>query len=56
MPMPKPKRKLKTSIYLSSEQQEALKKISKHTRIPMAELLREAVDNVIKAHRKNLKK
>jgi predicted DNA-binding protein len=53
--MPKPKkkkRKKKTSIYLSPEQLAALKKISDRTQIPMARLLRKAVDAVISTHKK----
>jgi hypothetical protein len=48
----KKKRKLKTSLYLDPAQAAALKKISDRTLIPIAKLLRQAVDKVISTYKK----
>ncbi len=45
-------RKLKTSIYMDAKQLATLKGISEETGIPMARLLRDAVDHIIKTRKK----
>ncbi len=49
--MPAPKRRNKqTSAYLTGPQVDNLKLISEHTRIPMAALIREGIDMVLKKY------
>lgn len=45
-----------TSIYLDPPTIEALRILKDHTRIPMAEYLREAVDDLLKKHAPVLRK
>ncbi|MET0048218.1 MAG: ribbon-helix-helix domain-containing protein [Sedimenticola sp.] len=50
----KQKRKM-ISAYLDPEQLEALKRLNKNTRVPVAEYIREGVDMVLEKYKKELK-
>lgn len=43
-------RKIATALYLTPEQHDGLKKLSAHTKVPMASYLRDAVDVVLQQH------
>lgn len=45
-----------TSLYLDPPALEDLRALSAHTRVPMAEYLREAVADLLKKHGKDLRK
>ncbi|MES9887283.1 MAG: ribbon-helix-helix domain-containing protein [Candidatus Sedimenticola sp. 6PFRAG1] len=44
-----------TTVYLNPEQLEALKRLNKNTRVPIAEYFREAVDMVLEKYKKELR-
>ena len=50
--MPKKTKKTKTSFYVDEDTLEKLKEISERTMIPMARLLRKAIENIIKEYSK----
>lgn len=43
-------RKIATALYLTPAQHDGLKKLSQHTKVPMAVYLRDAVDLVLEKH------
>lgn len=45
-----------TTVYLETEQVEALKKLSDVTRVPQATFIREAIDDLLKKYAKDLRK
>ena len=47
--------KLRTSIYLTSEQKKLLEKLSDRTGAPVAELVRRAIDAYLVARKKEIK-
>jgi predicted DNA-binding protein len=55
MPTMKGKRVL-TSLYIDPEAHEALKQLSKETRVPAAVYLREAVDDLLRKYRVKVRK
>ena len=55
MPTMKGKRVL-TSLYVDPEAHQALKQLSKDTRVPAAVYLREAVDDLLKKYKVKLRK
>lgn len=44
------RRKISTTVYITREQDETLKRLSAHTKVPVAEYIRQGVDLIIKAH------
>jgi predicted DNA-binding protein len=46
--------KISTTVYITAEQNELLKALSKKTRIPVASFIREGIDLVLERHKKNL--
>lgn len=49
-----PRKKVSTTLYLTPEQYDALKKISERTRVPVAVYVREGLDLVIEQYSKHL--
>jgi hypothetical protein len=47
--------KLRTNIYLTSEQKKLLERLSNRTGAPVAELVRRAIDGYLVARKKELK-
>ena len=47
--------KIRTNIYLTSEQKKLLEKLSDRTGAPVAELVRRAIDSYLKARKRELK-
>lgn len=47
-------KKTSTTMYLTQEQHDALKNISKRTRVPFSVYIREGVDLVIEKYKKHL--
>ena len=41
-------RKIITTIYITESQQEALKKLSQRTKVPVAEYIRQGIDLILK--------
>lgn len=49
------KKRIKIAVYLDPEQKAALGKLSEQTRVPWAEYVREAVDDLLKKYNQQLK-
>jgi len=49
-------KRIMTNVYLDPPALAELKKLSAHTRIPMAAYLREAVEDLLKKHAKELRR
>ena len=47
--------KIRTNVYLTAEQKEALEKLSARTGAPVAELVRRAIDSYLTMRKKELK-
>jgi predicted DNA-binding protein len=47
--------KLRTNIYLTTEQKKLLERLSDRTGAPVAELIRRAIDDYLKVRKKELK-
>ena len=45
------RRKVSTTIYITEEQNEALKRLHAETRVPVAEYIRQGIDLVLARHR-----
>lgn len=45
------RRKISTTVYLTSEQRELLKRLHERTKVPIAEYIREGIDLVLEKHR-----
>ena len=50
----KTKRKITTTIYLTEEQQTALKELSQRSKVPVAEYIRQGVDLVLRKYSRHL--
>lgn len=48
------RRKLSTTVYLTVEQDKALKELSEKTKVPAAEYIRQGVDLILAKHREEL--
>lgn len=48
------RRKLSTTVYLTVEQDKALKELSEKTKVPAAEYIRQGVDFILAKHREEL--
>ena len=48
------RKKVSTTIYLEQEQLDALQALSKETKVPMAEYIRQGVDHVLTTHAREL--
>ena len=46
--------KISTTVYITPEQNELLKELSRKTRIPVASFIREGIDLVLERHKKLL--
>lgn len=46
--------KISTTVYITEEQQKLLKKLSEHTKVPIAVYIREGIEMVLKKYRKEL--
>lgn len=44
------RRKISTTVYITPEQDAALKRLSGATKVPVAEYIREGIDRALKAH------
>ncbi|MFH1729193.1 MAG: ribbon-helix-helix domain-containing protein [Pseudomonadota bacterium] len=44
-------KKISTTVYLTEEQLERLRKLNENTKVPIAEYIREGVDLVLEKHR-----
>lgn len=49
-----PRKKLSTTVYITEEQNELLKKLNEKTRVPIAEFIRQGIDLVLEKHREEL--
>lgn len=45
------RRKVSTTIYITEEQNELLKRLSELTRVPVAEYIRQGIDHILLQHR-----
>ena len=45
------RRKVSTTIYITEEQNERLKRLSELTRVPVAEYIRQGIDMILERHR-----
>ena len=45
------RRKVSTTIYITEEQDQALKRLHAETRVPVAEYIRQGIDMVLERHR-----
>ncbi len=50
----KTKRKITTTIYLTEEQQASLKELSRRSKVPVAEYIRQGVDLVLRRYSRQL--
>jgi predicted DNA-binding protein len=41
------RRKISTTVYITREQDELLKRLSQHTKVPVAEFIRQGIDLVL---------
>ena len=48
------RKKISTTVYITPEQDELLKQLSRVTKVPAAEYVREGIDLVIEKHREKL--
>lgn len=48
------RKKISTTVYLTEEQNLALKSLNKSTRVPIAEFIREGVDLILKKYKEHL--
>lgn len=48
------KRKITTTIYLTKEQQTLLKELSRRSKVPVAEYIRQGVDLILKKYSRHL--
>jgi hypothetical protein len=44
------RRKISTTIYITEEQNEALKRLNEHTKVPVAEYIRQGIDLILARH------
>ena len=48
------RKKISTTIYITPEQNEALKQLSAKTKVPVAEYIRQGIDMVLEKEKRNL--
>lgn len=48
------RKKISTTVYITPEQDEALKKLNGRTKVPIAEYIREGINLVLEKHKKDL--
>lgn len=48
------RKKISTTIYITPEQNEALKQLSAKTKVPVAEYIRQGIDLVLDRYKENL--
>ena len=49
-----PRKKLSTTIYITPEQDEALKQLHERTKVPVAEYIRQGIDLILEKHQRHL--
>ncbi len=49
-----PRKKISTTIYITPEQNEALKVLNERTKVPVAEYIRQGIDLVLEKYRRDL--
>lgn len=54
MLMPMSRRKVSTTIYITEEQNELLKRLNEQTKVPVAEYIRQGIDLILERHRATL--
>jgi predicted DNA-binding protein len=52
--MPMARKKISTTVYITSEQNERLKVLHERTKVPIAVYIREGIDLVLERHRDEL--
>lgn len=48
------RRKVSTTIYITEEQNELLKRLNEQTKVPVAEYIRQGIDLILERHRPTL--
>lgn len=48
------RRKVSTTIYITEEQNELLKRLNEQTKVPVAEYIRQGIDLILERHRTTL--
>ena len=48
------RRKVSTTIYITEEQNELLKRLNEQTKVPVAEYIRQGIDLILERHRATL--
>jgi predicted DNA-binding protein len=48
------RKKISTTVYITPEQDEALKRLNARTKVPIAEYIREGINLVLERHEKEL--
>lgn len=48
------RRKVSTTIYITEEQNEALKRLNEHTKVPVAEYIRQGIDLILARHQEQM--
>lgn len=48
------RKKISTTIYITEEQNELLKKLNEKTKVPVAEYIRQGIDLILERHKKEL--
>ncbi|MDZ4697965.1 MAG: ribbon-helix-helix domain-containing protein [Deltaproteobacteria bacterium] len=48
------RRKVSTTVYITPEQDQLLKQLTTHTKVPAAEYIRQGIDLVLQRERRNL--
>ena len=48
------RKKISTTVYITQEQNAALKTLNKKTKVPIAEYIREGIDMVLEMHKQHL--
>jgi len=51
---PMSRRKVSTTVYITPEQDQLLKQLTTHTKVPAAEYIRQGIDLVLQRERRNL--
>ncbi len=49
-----PRKKISTTIYITPEQNDALKLLNERTKVPVAEYIRQGIDLVLEKYRRTL--
>lgn len=49
-----PRRKVSTTVYLTAQQYEDLGRLNAHTKVPVAEYIRQGVDHILAQHQRLL--